>query len=42
MIEEYDHTQSVMDIFYINSEKILTAGAMFIIVLIGLFVMRKP
>lgn len=42
MIEEYDHTQSVMDIFYINSEKILTAGALFIIVLIGLFVMRKP
>lgn len=41
MIEEYDHSESVMDILYIHGEMVLATGMIFIVVLAGLFVMRR-
>lgn len=41
MIEEYDHSESVMDILYINSEKISSSGVILIVTLLGLLLMRR-
>lgn len=41
MIEEYDHSESIFDILYINSELYTTTAVILIITLIGLFVMRR-